>query len=126
MKRWGDVLSGAGTVIVSLLSCAVCPLCLPIYAGFLSVVGIELAEIHTFFFPIMFTFGLITLGFMAYQIYTHQGTWTPFKLALGATLGMGASAVLGYEYALYACLALFMGSILWNKKSLIHEGQGCC
>ncbi len=126
MKRWGDVFSGTGTIVVSLLSCAACPMCLPIYAGFLSLIGIELIEIHEFFFPLMLAFAIITLGFMAYQIYRHHGDWKPFKLALGAALGMVASAFFGYEYALYACLALFMGSVFWSKKSLIHEGHECC
>ncbi len=126
MKRWGDIVSSTGTVVVSLLSCAACPMCLPLYAGLLSLIGIELAAIHEFFFPLMVFFGLMTLGFMAYQIYNHHGNWAPFKLALGAALGMGASAFWGYEYTLYGCLALFMGSIIWSKKSLNHEGHGCC
>lgn len=126
MKKWGDVFSGSGTVVLSLLSCAACPMCLPIYAGLLSVAGLELAEIHEYFFPIMMLFGLITLGFMAYQIYHHHGKWAPFKLAIGATLGMMGAAFMGYEYLLYACLAVFMGSLIWNKKSLVHEGHGCC
>ena len=52
MKNWGDLLSGTGTVITSLLSCAACPFCLPIYAGILSLIGIELTEIHEFFFQL--------------------------------------------------------------------------
>ena len=126
MKRWGDVLSGAGTVVLSLLSCAVCPMCLPIYAGLLSLVGIELAAVHEYFFPVMLVFGLTTLGFMAYQVNTHHSTWTPFKVAFIAVLGMITSAFLGYEYILYACLVLFMGSVFWNKRTLVHEGHKCC
>jgi hypothetical protein len=126
MKRWGDVFSGTGTVLVSLLSCAACPMCLPIYAGLLSVIGFELAEIHHLFFPIMLAFALITLGFMAHQIRTHHSKWSPFKLALAAAVGMIVSASLGYEYLLYASLALFMGSVIWNKRALVHEGHGCC
>lgn len=126
MKKWGDIFSGAGTIFLSLLSCAVCPLCLPLYAGLLSLIGIELGNIHEFFFPIMIVFSLITLGFMAYQIYSHHGGWKPFTLAVSASLGMIISAFHGYEYLLYACVAFFMGSILWNKKSLTHGKHGCC
>lgn len=126
MKRWGDVFSGTGTVITSLLSCAACPLCLPIYAGLLSLIGIELIDIHEYFFPVMITFSLLTLGFMAYQIYLHRSPWTPFKLAALAVLGMISCSLLGYEYILYACLALFMGSIIWSKRSHVHEDHGCC
>lgn len=126
MKRWGDVLSGTGTVVLSLLSCMACPLCLPLYAGFLSIIGIELIDIHEFFFPIMIGCGSLTLGFMAYQIYTHQGSWIAFKLAIGAITGMIMSAFFGYEYALYAFLAAFMGCVFWNKKLLVHKGSKCC
>jgi hypothetical protein len=101
-------------------------MCLPIYAGLLSFIGIELAEIHELFFPVMLVFGGITLAFMAYQIYTHHSTWTPFKVAFIAALGMVGSALFGYEYLLYACLVLFMGSVFWNKRTLLHEGHGCC
>ena len=126
MKNWGDFLSGTGTVITSLLSCAACPFCLPIYAGILSLIGIELTEIHEFFFPIMMLFSLITIGFMAYKIHIHHGQWYPLALATTAAIGMASSAYLGYEYLLYACLALFMSGILWNKKNLKHERYGCC
>jgi len=125
MKHWGDVVSGTGTVVLSLLTCAICPLCLPLYAGLLSIIGIELGNLHEFFLPFILIFALTTLGLMSYQIYTHHGGWTPFKLAVGSTLGMLASTFYDYDYLLYTCLALFMGSILWNKKSLTHR-HGCC
>ncbi len=126
MKRWGDVMSGTGTVLLSLLSCSICPLCLPLYAGLLSLIGLEIAEINHIFFPFMIAFATFTLGFMAYQIQTHHSKWTPFMTASAASLGMIGSAYLGFEYLLYAFLALFMGSVLWNKRSLTHEGHDCC
>lgn len=126
MKRWGDIFSGAGTVVLSLLSCVGCPLCLPLYVGFLSILGIELIDIHAVFFPVTIGFGLLTLGFMAYQIRTHQGPWIALKLALGAMVGMLVSAFFGYEYLLYVFLASFMGCVLWNKKLLVHQGHHCC
>jgi len=126
MKRWGDVLSGVGAVVLSLLSCVSCPMCLPLYAGFLSIIGIELIDIHTLFFPITIIFGFITLGFMAYQVYSHHASWFPFKLAIGANIGMVTAAFFGYEYLLYAFLVVFMGCVFWNKKLLTHEGRKCC
>lgn len=126
IKRWGDIFSSMGTVMLSLLSCAACPMCLPLYAGFLSIIGIELIDINEFFFPLTIGFGLLTLAFMAYQIHTHHGQWVAFKLAMGAAIGMIASAFFGYEYLLYVFLASFMGCVLWNKKLLSHEGRKCC
>jgi hypothetical protein len=126
MKRWGTFFSGIGTLILSILACIGCPMCIPIYAGLLSLIGVELADIHEYFFPIMLIFGLMTLGFMAYQIYKHQSSWTPFKLAGAASIGIAISAFLGYEYVLYALLAIFMGSVIWNKRTLTHQGHECC
>lgn len=126
MKHWSDVVSGLGTVGISLLSCAICPLCLPFYAGLLSVIGFELGYVHELFEPLIFVFALITLGLMANQIYRHQGNWMPFKVALGSALGIGIATINGYDYVLYICLALFMGSIVWNKRSLIHTKHSCC
>ncbi len=126
IKRWGDIFSGTGTVVTSLLSCAACPMCLPIYAGLLSLIGIELIEIHAYFFPIMMVFSVLTLGFMAYQTSTHHASWLPFKFASVAALGMAICAYFGFEYILYACLVFFMGSIFWGKWTLAHKGHGCC
>lgn len=126
MKRWGDIFSGTGTVVLSLLSCVGCPLCLPLYAGLLSIIGVELIDVHMYFFPVTIGFGLVTLGLMAYQIRHHQGSWSAFKLAVGAILGVVGAAFFGYEYLLYAFLATFMGCILWNKKQLIHKDHTCC
>lgn len=127
MKRWSDIFSGAGTMVFSLLSCAVCPMCLPLYAGLLSIVGIELGHIHEYFFPVMIASALLTLSLIAYQIYKHHGKWSPFKLATASAFGMGLSALYGQEYILYICLVLFMGSILWSKRSLVHMAEhGCC
>lgn len=126
LKRWGDVFSGVGTVTLSLLSCMGCPMCLPLFAGLLSLIGVELIDLHTLFFPITIGFGLLTLGLMAYQIRTHHGPWIAFKLAVGAMGGMALSALLNYDYVLYGFLAAFMGCIVWNKKLLAHEGKTCC
>lgn len=126
MKRWGDILSGGGTVLFSLLSCVGCPMCLPLYAGFLSIIGIDFIDIHELLFPLTLGFGLITLAFMSYQIYSHHGPWMPFKIASGAVIGMIGASFLGYEYLLYLFLATFMGCVLWNKKLLIHKGHKCC
>lgn len=126
MKRWGEIFSGTGTVLLSLLSCSVCPMCLPIYAGILSLVGVELSEISAFFFPVMIFFSVITLSFMGYQIYKHHGSWKIFSIALASGLSMISAAFLGYEYILYASVAFFIGSIFWNKRTLTHHGPGCC
>lgn len=126
MHRWGDFFSGTGTVVSSLLSCAACPMCLPIYAGLLSLVGVELTEINSYFLPIMIGFACVTLTLMAYQIHTHSGSWRPFSLAIGALIGMGATTLMGFEYLLYLCAAFFIGSVIWNKLSLTHKGPQCC
>ena len=126
MKRWGDIFSGTGTVVLSLLSCAACPMCLPLYAGFLSLIGIEIIDLRAFFFPFTVGFGVLTLGFMAYQVHSHHSSWMAFKVAVGTVIGMVTAAFFGYEYILYVFLASFMGCVLWNKKLLAHEGHKCC
>jgi hypothetical protein len=128
MKRWGDLMSGAGAVAFSLLSCALCPLCLPIYAAaFLGMVGLELANLHTFFLPAILLFAGLSLGFMAYQIRTHHGKWAPFIVALVAVFGMLGADFYDIDPLRYISLFLFMGSLIWNKKRLLHKkGNTCC
>lgn len=132
MKRWADIFSGAGAVALSLLACAGCPLCFPLYAACLSVIGnvmgIELVDTHHFFLPVAMALSCISLGVMAYQIRAHHGLWMPFKVAAGAAGGMMVAAYFNYEYLLYASLLLFMGGVLWNKRTLLagHENKKCC
>lgn len=126
MRRWGDIISATGAVLTSLLSCAFCPLCIPFYAGLLSILGFKIGNVEALLIPGMLLFTLLSLGFMAYQIHTHKGRWTPFKLGVLSALGMVSCALLNYEILLYVCLASFMGSIFWNKRILTHTGHDCC
>jgi hypothetical protein len=127
MKRWGDLMSGAGAVVFSLLSCAFCPLCLPIYAAFLGAIGLEFGNLHALFLPSILLFAVLSLGFMAYQIHTHHGKWTPFGFALLAVFGMLGADFYDIDLLRYISLFLFMGSLVWSKRKLIHKkGNTCC
>lgn|SRR3990167_7596063 len=127
MKRWGDMASGAGAVILSLLSCAFCPLCIPIYAALLGFIGFEFTHLHDLFLPSILIFSSLSLGFMAYQIHTHHGKWTPFICALFAILGMLGANFYDIDFFMYISLLVFMASLIWNKKSLVHKkGNTCC
>ncbi len=126
MKNWSSLLSGSGATFLSLLSCAACPLCLPLYLGLLSVIGVEVGTFHDFILPIMAFFCLLTLGLMARQIYTHHSGWRPLVLAGTGALGMSFAALYDYDFLLYICIPLFMGGILWNKRILHHQEHGCC
>ncbi len=127
VKRWGDIVSGMGAFALSLLSCALCPLCLPVYAGVLSLMGLEFTPLHHFLFPATAVFASFSLGFMAYQTYIHKGKWTPFGTAFVAVFCMLIATFYDIDVLLYTSLALFMASLLWNKKSLVHhKGDHCC
>lgn len=125
MKRWADVVSSAGAVLLSILSCAFCPLCIPLYAGILGFIGIEVGNLQSFMLPLAAIFSLSSLGFMAYQIHTHHSKWSPFILGFFAMIGMISSAFYDLDIPLYLSLAFFMGSVFWNKRLLTH-GHGCC
>lgn len=125
MKPWADVVASIGAGILSILSCAFCPLCIPLYAGVLGFLGIELGRFQFLFLPLAALFSLSSMGIMAYQIYTHRSKWTPFIVGVLAMIGMLSSAFYDHDLLLYAFLALFMSSIVWNKRLLTH-GHGCC
>lgn len=127
MKKCGDIISGAGAIVFSLLSCVLCPLCLPVYIAFLGMIGFECSNLHTFFFPGIAIFSTLSLGFMAYQIHTHHGKWTPFIFALFAVFGMLFSDFCDIDFLKYISLSLFVGSLIWNKRSVTHKkGNTCC
>lgn len=126
MKNWGGLASGAGAAALSVLSCAVCPFCIPLYVGLLGFMGIELGDIHGVSLPLMMVFILISLGLMARQIYKHKGRWKPFFFAGAGALGMTLSVFYDQDWCLYASVALFMVSLLWTKRGVVHKGKGCC
>lgn len=126
-KTWSPVVSTLGTILSSLLSCAACPACLPIYAGILSFCGVELFEINTYFFPIMLGFLAVTLLMMLVQVIRNKADFKPLLMCSACALIVVWSAVDGKEMALYLSLAGFMASVFWNKALLKKKVcGGCC
>lgn len=127
-KTWTPIISTLGTVFTSLLSCAACPACLPIYAGLLSLLGFELFEINTYFFPIMIAFLTVTIGLMATQVLRRKANPRPLMVAGGAAAFIVWGSLVGNEVILYLSLAAFMVSVFWNKNLIKKSscGGGCC
>ena len=123
MKHWGTIVSGGGATFLSLLSCALCPLCIPFYLGGLTLVGLELESFHHVLEPLVTLSSLLTLGLMAYQIRRHQGRWLPLVMAGLGALGIVMSTFLEQNSILYVAIPLFMGSIWWNRRYLNHHGH---
>ena len=129
-KSSGSIVSSVGAVFTSLLSCAACPMCLPVYAGLLSLVGFELTELSVYFFPIMLGFLGWTLFLMTRQAIKLKTDIRPVALAAIAATAIVTSTWHGYETLIYACLVMFMGSVFWNKSILKRKAGcaegGCC
>lgn len=123
-KHSASILSSVGAVLTSLLSCATCPMCLPIYAGALSLVGFELSEYSSYFFPIMIAFLVWTLFLMARQTLKHNTDARPLALGVISALAIATSTWHGHEMLMYACLVGFMASVFWNK-SILKKAAGC-
>lgn len=117
-KTSTSIFHSIGAVFTSLMSCAACPACLPIYAGLLSFLGVELFEINAYFFPLMIASLGLTLALMAWQIFKRTADYRPLLVGIAAAGVVVWGASVGYEWLLYPSLALFMGAIFWNKSLL--------
>ncbi len=126
-KTSTSIFHSTGAILTSLLSCAACPACLPVYAGLLSLLGIELFEINLYFFPLMLGSLGFTLALMARQVFFRKADYRPLLISVLASCVIIWGAMVGQELALYLSLPIFMGSIFWNKallKKTVCEG-GC-
>lgn len=117
-KTSTSIFHSTGAILTSLLSCAACPACLPIYAGLLSLLGIELFEVSLYFFPLMLGSLGFTLALMARQVFFRKADYKPLLISFLAAGVIIWGAVVGEELILYLSLAAFMGSIFWNKSLL--------
>jgi hypothetical protein len=126
-KTSTSIFHSTGAILTSLLSCAACPACLPIYAGLLSLLGIELFEVSLYFFPLMLGSLGFTLALMARQVFFRKADYRPLLISVAAAGIIVWAAVVGQELPLYLSLAAFMGSIFWNKALLKKTAcEGSC
>ncbi|MEB3701729.1 MerC domain-containing protein [Candidatus Bealeia paramacronuclearis] len=125
-KKWLETLSGVGAVILSLLTCAACPLCIPVYTGALGLLGFEICRDDVFLFPFIGALFLITLGLMAYHSFRHKKAYLPLGVAIVVSILAAVCLWYDWDYQLYASLGLFSLSLFWHKRALRqcgHEGD---
>lgn len=120
-KRWLETISGAGAVILSLLSCAACPLCIPLYTGSLSLLGFEICRDNDVLLPFITILFLITISLMAYHSYRHKVGYLPLGVAVLFAALAAVSMIYDWDYLLYSNLALLSVSIFWHKRPLRHH-----
>lgn len=120
-KRWLETLSGAGAVILSLLTCAACPLCIPLYTGALSLLGFEICRDNEILLPFIGALFLITIGLMFYHSYRHKVGYLPLASAVTFAALAAISLIEDWDYILYSSLGIFSLSIFWHKRALRHH-----
>lgn len=125
-RTFSSILHSLGALVTSILSCATCPSCITLYAGFFSFIGIELCEYSMYFFPLMLLSISFTVGLMARKVIHQKANYQPLIVIVAASIIMIWSVLNGQEIMLYISLPFFMGSIFWHKfllKKADHKGS---
>ena len=120
-KRWLETLSGAGAVILSLLTCAACPLCIPLYTGALSLLGFEMCRDSEILLPFIGMLFGITIGIMIYHSYRHKAGYIPLSIAVCVSILAAISLWYDWDYLLYSSLGVFSIILFWHKRTLRHH-----
>jgi uncharacterized membrane protein YoaK (UPF0700 family) len=115
-----------GSVLPVFKACPPCPVCMPIYAGILSLLGLELAEYGHFVVPVMLFSMLVTLASLAYQAYRiHHKPWA-FLIAFTS-----CSAILIFKFGfdflppVYCGMAGMVTALVMNRRFVKRVGS-CC
>lgn len=96
-----------GSLLPVFKACPPCPVCMPIYAGLLSLLGLELAEYGMYVVPVMLGSMALTIGSIGYQAIRYHGHHTLFFLCLGG------------------CSAILSGKFLFDFLPLVYLGMLC-
>lgn len=121
MQRISRFFIALPTLIGSLLSCAMCPMCIPIYASIFTALGVDAVQASPYLLGIMFASMIATLTLIYSQIQQKNLNWTPFILALASAIGIVITKFLGFNTLMYLSLAVFFGAALWNRRKAHHH-----
>jgi len=95
-----------GGLVPVFKACPPCPVCMPIYCGILSIVGLELADYGMYLVPLKFVSMALTLGSIGYQ------TWRYHKLYLLCAL------------AIFSCASILVGKFVFDLLPMVYVGMG--
>ena len=122
LRSWTS-LPGAGA---SLMPVAVCPACLPVYAGFLSAVGLGFLMRGAYLLPLMAVLLAAALAGLGYRARRRRG-YGPLALGTAA-----AGAILAGKFlwalppAVYGGVGLLLAASLWNAWPRKTSTQTAC
>ncbi|MCB1135763.1 MAG: MerC domain-containing protein [Chlamydiia bacterium] len=115
-----------GSVIPVFKACPPCPVCMPIYAGILSLLGLELAEYGHFVVPVMLISMTITIVSLWIQSTRGHRKQAAFWLALtGCSVILFAKFALDFLPLVYCGMACLITALVLNRR-FARAAKTCC
>jgi hypothetical protein len=115
-RSWGAgrVVATLPAVFAALLPKVACPMCWPLYAGFLGSVGLGFLMEDAWLMPLTATFLVIALASLAFRARARRG-YAPFAAgALASTLVLVGKFIYESNAAGYAGITLLVAASIWN------------
>lgn len=113
-SRWRSFLATVPAVGTTFLPVGACPACWPVYAGFLSSLGLGFMAKTAYLLPLTLVFLSMAVGALAFRAGTRRG-YGPFALGVVASaVVVGGKFVLGSNPIMYLGIGLLVAGSIWN------------
>ena len=115
----GMVLTFLLSLVPVFKSCAPCPMCMPIYAGLCSLVGIKFADYSAYLMPVMIISMMLTLVLMHKQRQNLNLPLHPLLFAASSCISILTSKYwLNVDLLVYISMVGLFASTLWHQAIL--------
>lgn len=127
VKVFAAIPALLGGFVPVLKACPPCPVCMPIYCGILSLVGLELADYGVYLVPAMLISMVLTLGSMIYQTRRYHKNYLFCVIAI-----LACSSILLGKFAfdqifiVYVGMGGFLTAIILNRRAVKSIRKPCC
>lgn len=120
-------LSALPAALLTVLTCSVCPFCLPLYIGGASALGLEASHTTSLILFWVFVVGvLFTLGLMIRQTIQKHRKWLPFCIALMGVLVLFFSKIYCLkQWVSIVGFLIFATGLIWHKRLSHCYGKTC-
>lgn len=103
------------TFLGSMLSCSLCPMCIPMYASVFAAMGIDLMQASPYLLALMLASMIATLTLVYTQIRRNHLSWAPFWIVSISALGIIITKLSELNELMYFFLMTYFAAALWNR-----------
>jgi hypothetical protein len=116
-----------GSLLPVFKACPPCPVCMPIYCGILSLIGLEIADYAAYLAPIMIGSMCLTLGSLFYQAQRYHKNYLSFLVTSSSCCAIIiAKFTFDFLPVVYLGMAGLITGIILNRRAMKGLKKGCC